>query len=526
MQKPALAGGFRIGLYNGALFHGADNGKNKLILPCKIGFKNGTKSLFLEKFPFLDKQRLIQALQGTQPAEKLIVDQQTAADIMGQILVKHRECAPDYDRIAHYFDGGDIWDIAHRLWAFCKKNFHYVIEGEDAQYTSCPYTILTGGNVDCKNYALFIGGVLDALKRQGLPVRFQYRFVSYSLLDPDPGHVFIVVNPSTDNIWIDPVLDTFNTHLFYWYVRNRTAKSSRVGAVIGRIGCDCGRARIGSTSAENSLLSQLLEYQQGLVAAVQTSLAGGQLSQITAGVLKGISAAVANAVLPGVGPAALAALNAGELKLANAFPAGSAAARLITDFASFNVIGLWNDLWGRTYNTDQYWGAVYYKFYVLGQNVTDQNQVSDSDVIPALKWFIDRTGVFISGREHIIALTKSPTAYMNYHSVNGDTTTDQMLVQAAYLVASRYWQQPGNFDASLKGSWKDTVGVFDSGLLQTASQYGLTAEQYAKQTGIAEQAAQQEITQATGAGDLIPGIPDAVIYAGVGLLLAVGLFEK
>lgn len=476
----------------------------------------------------MDRQRLIGDLKGSQPAKRLIVDQQTASDIVQQIMVKHRECTGDYDRIAHYFEGGDIWDVSHRLWVFCKKNFNYVIEDEQAQYTSCPYTILTGGNVDCKNYALFIGGVLDGLKRMGYNLRFQYRFVSYSLLDPAPGHVFIVVNPSTDNIWIDPVLDRFNDHLFYWYARNRSPKGGRVGAAIGRIGCACGGgATIGTTSAENALLAQLLEYQQGLVAAVQTSLAGGELSQITAGVLKGMSEAVANAILPGVGAVALAAVNAGELALANAFPVGSAGARLITDFANFNVVGMWNDLWGRTYNTDQYWGAVYYKFYVLGQNVTDQNQVSDSDIIPALKWFIDRTGVFISGREHIIALAQSPTAYMNYYGVNHDTTTDPTLVQAGYLVASRYWKNPGNFDPSLLGSWKNTVGVFDTGLLQVASQYGLTPEQYANQTGTTEQAAQQEIAQATPqAAEIIPGIPDVALLGGAALLIIVGLTEN
>jgi hypothetical protein len=472
----------------------------------------------------LDRQRLIVALKGTQPAQRLIVDQQTASDIVQQILVKHKECTSDYDRIAQYFAGGDLWDICYRLWQFCKKNFKYVIEDGEAQYTSCPYTMLTGGNVDCKNYALFIGGVLDALRREGYDLRYQYRFVSYNFLDPAPGHVFIVVNSSTDNIWIDPVLDRFNDHLFYWYARNRTPKTARIGATIGRVGCACQPATIGS-SAENSLLAQLLEYQQGLVGAVQASIAGGKLSQITAGVLKGVAMTVANAVIPG-GGALLTALNAGEMVLANAFPAGSAAARLITDFSSFNVVGMWNDLWGRTYNTDQYWGAVYYKFYVLGQNVTDQNQVSDSDVIPALKWFIDRTGVFISGREHIIALTKSPTAYMNYYSVNPDTTNDPTLVQAAYLVASRYWPQPGNFDQSLLGAWKNTLGVFDSGLLQVANQYGLTAEQYAKQTGTTEQVAQQEIAQAAPVTTIIPGIPDIAVLGGAALLIILGLTEN
>jgi hypothetical protein len=471
----------------------------------------------------LDRQQLIVELKGTQPAQRLIVDQQTASDIVHQILVKHKECAGDYDRIAKYFAGGDIWDIAHRLWQFCKKNFKYVIEDGEAQYTSCPYTMLTGGDVDCKNYALFIGGVLDALRRQGYDLRYQYRFVSYNFLDTAPGHVFIVANASTDNIWIDPVLDQFNDHLFYWYARNRTPKTARIGATIGRVDCGCAPAVIGS-AAEDSLLSQVLQYQQGLIGAMHQTQSTGALNIITSSVLQG----VAIAVIPGA-VIALAALKAGAVLLDNAFGVGSTSARLVTDLSNLNVVGIWNDIWnGRTYNTDQYWAAVYYKFYVLGQNVTEETHVSDGDVLPALKWFIDRTGVFISGREHIIALTKSPTAYMNYHNVNGDTTTDSTLVQAAYLVASRYWPQPGNFDASLLGAWKNTIGVFDEGLVQIANQYGLSPEQYARQTGTTEQIAQQEIAQATqpAVTEIIPGIPDLAVAAGAALLIFLGLTEN
>lgn len=454
---------------------------------------------------------MISLLQGTAPAERLIVDRQTCSDIIRQICSKHRECTPHYDRIASFFDDGDTFDICRSLWKFCKNNLRYVEEDTERQYTSCPYTILTGGAVDCKNYALFIAGVLDALKRRGRRIHWQFRFVSYYFLDPTPGHVFVVVNPSTNDIWIDPVLSTFNDHLFYWYHRNRSPKTESVGR-IGYV-----PAKMGTTDAENKLLSEVLEYQQGLIGAMGQTLSTSTFNNITTGVLQGVSMAI-----PGAG-AALSALKALTVPIDNAFGVGSAAARLLTDLSSLNLTGLWNDLWGRTYNTDQYWGAVYYKFYVLGQNITDINQVADSDVLPALKWFIDRTGVFISGREHIIALTQSPAAYMNYHSVNGDTTTDTTLVNAAYQVAKTYWTQPGNFNPSLMGAWKNTVGVYDRGLIQLANKYGMTPEQYVAYTGTADQVAQQSIDQAT---EIIPGIPDLVLYAGFGLLLVLGLSKN
>lgn len=457
----------------------------------------------------MDRAQMITTLQGTAPGEELIVDQQSANDIMKQIVAKHSECTEDYDKICESFDKGDIYDTSFSIWEFCKKNFNYVEEDTERQFTSCPYTMLKGGDVDCKNYSLFIAGVLDALRRRGRRFNWQFRFVSYYLLDPTPGHVFIVVNPSTDDIWIDPVLPNFNDHLFYWYKRDRSPRrSSRSGASIGRL-----PVRIGSTSAENSLLSDVLAYQQGLAGSIAQTQTTGKFNQVTESVLQTASKAI-----PGVS-LALGALKAVAGLVDNTFGVGSTAGRLLTDLSNLNLQGLWNDIWGRTYNTDQYWGAVYYKFYVLGQNVTDQNQVSDSDVLPALKWFIDRTGVFISGREHIIALTQSPTAYMNYHSVNGDTTTDTTLVNAAYKVGSTYWKNPGNFNPAFMGSWANTVGVFDTGLAQIANSYGLTAEQYVAQTGTADQVAASYT-------EWIPGIPNVLTAVGLAALAIAAITSK
>src|ERR1700748_293282 len=167
----------------------------------------------------------------------MVVDRQSTSDIIRQIVRKHKECEADYDKIYKYFEGGSLEDACYRLWKFCKKNFTYEIEDEEEQFTSCPYTMLTNGKVDCKNYSLFIAGILDAMKRHGAKLQWQFRFASYDLFDPRPGHVFVVVNPNDPDggIWIDPVLGEFNWHLFYWHCRNRIPRHSSI-AGIGRIG--------------------------------------------------------------------------------------------------------------------------------------------------------------------------------------------------------------------------------------------------------------------------------------------------
>ena len=62
----------------------------------------------------------------------------------------------------------------------------------------------------------FIGGVLDALNRQGKSkFNWFYRFASYSTDDKIPEHVFVVVNDAGLETWIDPVLDELNDRYPY-----------------------------------------------------------------------------------------------------------------------------------------------------------------------------------------------------------------------------------------------------------------------------------------------------------------------
>lgn len=470
---------------------------------------------------------MIAKLSGTAPAGYWPVDRQTAADIIREMRTKHAECTRDYDKIVSEMDTSqDIEAICRDLWDFCRGNLVYHVEEGEQQNVSCPYTILTHRKVDCKNYALFIGGMLDALKRRGYPLTWFYRYASYDLFDITPGHVFVVVNPRTDDIWVDPVLADFNWHMPYIWHRD---KKPLPAAAIGRIE---GPVQIGS--AESNILAQLLEYQQGLTQAVQLSQSTSTVNAITEAVVMGIT----TVLLPELA-VALKVLQLGQAPMNNAFGVGSVGARVYGDITHFNVVGLVSDIFnGRTYQSDQYWGAAFYYYYVQGKNITNQDQVSDSMVLPAMKWFIDRTGVFISGRQHIMGLIAGQ--YNSFAKANTDTTTNAAMVQAATNVAQTYWKISGTpnvnyetFDPALKGSWANTVGVFDSGLTAIAAQYGETAETYAAQTGDAYASAENAGLSSTLppwlstilTGEIIPGIPNYVPLGVAALLIIVDLID-
>jgi hypothetical protein len=157
-------------------------------------------------------------------------DDQSVSDIMKAIKNCHKQSAKDYDKIAHFFIGKNELQTCKNIFNFLRANTRYFIESEDEQTVKSPAAILKTKNIDCKNYALFAGGVLDAINRsekQYIP--YCYRFVSNSIFDSNPNHVFICAFLDDDEIWIDPIPQVleFNYKLpFYNTIdKNYTAMS-------------------------------------------------------------------------------------------------------------------------------------------------------------------------------------------------------------------------------------------------------------------------------------------------------------
>ena len=148
--------------------------------------------------------------------EMLTADQSTG-DIIDAILEAHRRHAGDYSKISSFFNAGSRRATARKIFNFLKNNVRYVIEPGSKQTVKSPAAILATGYGDCKHYSLFAGGVL-----QNLGIPFAYRFASYKMFDKQPQHVFVVVNPGTNNeIWIDPVVGDFDYKKPYTYATDR-----------------------------------------------------------------------------------------------------------------------------------------------------------------------------------------------------------------------------------------------------------------------------------------------------------------
>jgi hypothetical protein len=167
----------------------------------------------------MQKNLLLGRLKPFGGNSKMLVRDQQVPDIISAMLSAHKLYASEYDKISKDFYSGDGIQTAKKLFDFLKKNVQYKIESDKSQRIMSPSAILSLGKNDCKNYALFIMGVLDSLKRKGLiNNKIYYRFASYRLLDEIPHHVFAVIQDQNGNeYFIDPVLSQFNERKIYYH---------------------------------------------------------------------------------------------------------------------------------------------------------------------------------------------------------------------------------------------------------------------------------------------------------------------
>jgi hypothetical protein len=211
----------------------------------------------------MQKNLLLGRLKPFGGNSKMLVRDQQVPDIISAMLSAHKMYASEYDKISKDFYSGDGVQTAKKLFDFLKKNVKYKIESDQAQRIMSPGAILSLGKNDCKNYALFIMGVLDSLKRKGLiSNKIYYRFASYRLLDEIPHHVFAVIQDQQGNeFFIDPVLSKFNQRKTYYHKIDKSPSMplysvSGIGNQVGLFGSKKKKAAAASAAATSAPVAQ------------------------------------------------------------------------------------------------------------------------------------------------------------------------------------------------------------------------------------------------------------------------------
>jgi hypothetical protein len=177
----------------------------------------------------MDANKLLNSLPKFNNRKILIKKNQNVDDIIKALNIAHNQYKKDYDLIAKKFIGHNKKQTVYNIWKFLKKNIPYKAEPDTMQTIKSPAAIIHTGLLgnkslyynDCKNYSLFAGGILSALNRQGYNIPYVYRFASYNMFDNNPQHVFIVINPEGQEIWLDAVLSKFDYKKPYQYKKDK-----------------------------------------------------------------------------------------------------------------------------------------------------------------------------------------------------------------------------------------------------------------------------------------------------------------
>ena len=184
----------------------------------------------------INRQVLIGKVSPFIGKREIIVGNQDTTDIIDALIKNHYKYSNEYDKIFRYFDGGNVEETAFNVWQFLKEDFKYTIEPEKMQILRSPAAILSSNiiGIDCKGYATFANGVMDAYRRN-TKKDFQifYRFASYDPFDNTPQHVFAVVEENGIEYWIDPVLEQFDEKKQPYFYKDKKIKKMALVAMSG-----------------------------------------------------------------------------------------------------------------------------------------------------------------------------------------------------------------------------------------------------------------------------------------------------
>jgi hypothetical protein len=394
---------------------------------------------------------LLGMLPPFQGAKVKVTQKQSVARIMKEILSAHSDYAADYDRIADYFFTGDNTSTEKMLFDFCKENLNYNVESDNQQTVRSPTAILVLGEMrgaDCKHYASFIGGVLDALNRNGKAnFNWYYRFASYTTDDKVPEHVFVVVNENGYETWIDPVLDSFDDRYPY-PIFIKDIKPKRMA--LYRISGINGGGSIGSPSGYRTV-NYAKSGSQFASGSGCTTISGrrrigcrpGRIgSQVTTGqTIMKVSGALAPIPVVGwIGAAAGEVVGSLLVIFGKATSLSSGVDKLIERF----------------------------QYLVLGQNVTSWEKVNEQYAAIAQQWFSFVLGVPVYDVYRFYALKgidpnslksygytyqqRAQNYFLSAPEVNGIVSIDQA-IQAAHITDGMQ-VYPG-----LMGSWANMTAA-------------------------------------------------------------------
>lgn len=153
--------------------------------------------------------------------EQIISYNQDTDDIIDAMLKADEENPALSYTNAIIFLGEDDYQTGANIFNYIKENIYYKAEPDSSQTTKTVERLLEDKEGDCKHYSLFAGSILKTLN-----IPYVYRFVSFAGKD-DIQHVYIVINPDTNPIYLDAVIEEFDQQEPFTYSEDYYPKKAK-----------------------------------------------------------------------------------------------------------------------------------------------------------------------------------------------------------------------------------------------------------------------------------------------------------
>ena len=145
-------------------------------------------------------KQLLSKLPPVNNKVDVLIEEQDTNDIITELCNTVSLYQYMYDIICvSFYVKGEIEGTLQNLWSFVKNNWTYKEDSNKSQNLYAPNVMLTNANkpgftIDCKNYSLFIFGILYGLKKKYGLFQPIIRFVSFKSTDSNPTHVYVICN--------------------------------------------------------------------------------------------------------------------------------------------------------------------------------------------------------------------------------------------------------------------------------------------------------------------------------------------
>lgn len=149
------------------------------------------------------------------------------ANIITEVLNCFKDGKQQLKDFAPQLRGSTLKKTCNNIWDFIHDNIRYQEDPGGKQWVREPARLWADGVGDCKSFSVF---ALSCCYCLGINAMF--RFVSFSEINPDPTHVYVVVpGKQGDEIIIDAVVSRFNYQKPFTYKIDYMTEISRLSGV-------------------------------------------------------------------------------------------------------------------------------------------------------------------------------------------------------------------------------------------------------------------------------------------------------